>query len=319
MSVVSSEQRPAPGWLSWHVHVAADPTGTDHLAPLIAGPLAELIAAQRAAGRVRNWFFIRYWEGGPHLRLRILPAAADDAGPLDAAVHAAFRDVPTAGHDPAVYLDGVRDLARASLRADPTVDPHLAGLVREPGVHRAVYTPETDRYGTGERLALSEAAFAASSDLAVHSAGQSPSAVQLRLLGIETICKAAHRARPHDVDGWLQRYAAYWRTWAGPGPTAVFPADRLATEAVQWATVLRERAGVTADRLIRRGGPLAAWDTALAAVLDGVADGPEAAARRESLCISHSHMTLNRLGLLVHDEFALIETARCLLPVPAGA
>ncbi|MER5546324.1 thiopeptide-type bacteriocin biosynthesis protein [Streptomyces sp. NPDC002589] len=314
------DQTRAPGWLSWHIHVAADPAGTDHLTPLVAGPLADLVEAQCAAGRIARWFFIRYWEGGPHLRLRILPAAAGDAGPLDAAVHAAFRALPAAAHDPAAYLDSVRDLAQASMRTDPTVDPRLAATVRDPGIHRDVYSPETDRYGTGAPLAASESAFAASSELAVLCARQSLTGVPLRLLGMETICKAAHRARPEDPGGWLSRYAEFWRAWAALAPNAVFPAEALAAQAAQWATALRKRAGVTVDRLIHRSSPLAPWDAALGAVLQSVPDDePQTDRRHESLCISHSHMTLNRLGLLVHDEFALIETARHLLLPPTAS
>ncbi|WP_078851045.1 lantibiotic dehydratase C-terminal domain-containing protein [Streptomyces sp. NRRL S-237] len=106
---------------------------------------------------LHRWFFIRYWEGGPHLRIRLLPRP--DAGraatpaALDAAVRRAFADVPRDGHDPEGYPASIGDLAAASVASDPTVDRRLAATVLPPGVHAARYVPETDRYGTGAALA----------------------------------------------------------------------------------------------------------------------------------------------------------------------
>ncbi|MEM9556682.1 MAG: thiopeptide-type bacteriocin biosynthesis protein [Acidobacteriota bacterium] len=57
-------------WTSVHIHLesvgaAADTFLIDHLRPELDRELA--------AGGLRRWFFLRYSEGGPHLRLRFLP------------------------------------------------------------------------------------------------------------------------------------------------------------------------------------------------------------------------------------------------------
>ncbi|MFE2245476.1 thiopeptide-type bacteriocin biosynthesis protein [Streptomyces lavendulae] len=88
--------------------------------------LPALITALREAGLLRRWFFIRYWQGGPHLRLR-----------------QAFADLPRDGHAPQDYLRAVGDLAAASTASDPTVHP-------------ALYEPETAPYGTGPALEAAE-------------------------------------------------------------------------------------------------------------------------------------------------------------------
>ncbi|MGW7362145.1 lantibiotic dehydratase C-terminal domain-containing protein [Streptomyces sp. NPDC054841] len=59
----------APVWLSVHVYAHSDLD--DHLA-VLAGHLHTVAAAVGA----RAWFFLRYWEGGPHVRLRALCSSA---------------------------------------------------------------------------------------------------------------------------------------------------------------------------------------------------------------------------------------------------
>ncbi|MFE2270373.1 lantibiotic dehydratase C-terminal domain-containing protein [Streptomyces lavendulae] len=129
----------AAGWLSWHVHVPADGLGTDRLSPLVRENLPALITPLHEASLLRRWFFIRYWEGGPHLPLR-----------------QAFADLPRDGHAPQDHLRAVGDLAAASTASDPTVDRRVAATVLAPGVHPALYEPETAPYGTGPALEAAE-------------------------------------------------------------------------------------------------------------------------------------------------------------------
>lgn len=215
------------GWLSWHVHVPADAEGTDRLTPLVREQLPALLAPLRAAGLLHRWFFIRYWEGGPHLRIRLLPrpgagrAATPDA--LDAAVRRAFADVPRDGHDPEGYLASIGDLAAASVASDPTVDRRVAATVLPPGVHAAGYVPETDRYGTGAALEATEEVFMLSSELALRAAGSGLDELRLRLLGVEVLLKAAASAGVGVPQGAGCRTVAvqpipYWFS-CGPTPT----------------------------------------------------------------------------------------------------
>ncbi|MGW2492162.1 hypothetical protein ACWCV9_33805 [Streptomyces sp. NPDC001606] len=89
--------------------------------------------------------------------------------------------------------------------------------------------------------------------------------------------------------------------------------DAIAERAAASAAALCQRGGITAAALTERHSPVTAWPAALADLLDPAGGAPPfRAGHRGSLCISHSHMTLNRLGLPVHEEFLLIETARLL-------
>ncbi|MEV6737207.1 lantibiotic dehydratase C-terminal domain-containing protein [Streptomyces sp. NPDC051104] len=296
------------GWLSWHVHGPADGTRTDHLTPLVADNLAELIHTQREAGALRGWFFIRYWEGGPHLRVRLLPGDGVPAARLDEAVRKAFAALPMEGHRPAEYLLGISALAAASAAGDPSVDARMARTVREPGVYAAVYEPETSRYGSGAALEATEDTFMLSSELALMAARSRLPGLQLQLLGLEIVLKAAALLRgsgggEDSVPGQLRRHADYWRAWSASAGKDVFPAGPLSEEAARWAVTLRDKAQVTAQRLVNRASLVTRWSDALG----NLVSGPIPAS---SLVISHTHMALNRLGIFVHEEFLLVEVAR---------
>ncbi|MFE2853890.1 thiopeptide-type bacteriocin biosynthesis protein [Streptomyces lavendulae] len=303
----------AAGWLSWHVHVPADGLGTDRLSPLVRENLPALITPLHEAGLLRRWFFIRYWEGGPHLRLRLLPQPGARSADLDAAVRRAFADLPRDGHAPQDYLRSVGDLAAASTASDPTVDPRVAATVLAPGVHPALYEPETARYGTGPALEAAEEAFMLSSRLSLRAAGSALDELRLRLLGLEVLLKAAALApgplsSGDPVERQLRLHAAYWRGWSRSAPREVFPAQELARRAAEWAAVLTRRTKVSATALAERTSAVSPWAHSLAAALplataslgDGAAPG---------LIVSHTHMTLNRLGIFVHDEYILAEAA----------
>jgi hypothetical protein len=55
-------------WISLHVFYASNPN------PLLSEAVAPLIDELRERGLIQRHFFIRYWQEGPHIRLRLLPA-----------------------------------------------------------------------------------------------------------------------------------------------------------------------------------------------------------------------------------------------------
>ncbi|MER7166063.1 thiopeptide-type bacteriocin biosynthesis protein [Micromonospora sp. NPDC000207] len=61
----------APPWLSLHAFHSGDHDR------LLTETVAPLVTSLQADGRLAQFFFIRYWEGGPHLRLRLLPTRPD--------------------------------------------------------------------------------------------------------------------------------------------------------------------------------------------------------------------------------------------------
>src|SRR5690348_13935796 len=98
---------PGTRWHSWHLYVdSADPAVTEHaLIDVVAPALDRLRATGQAPDR---WFFVRYWQGGPHIRLRVAGLgerpAAEFAEELAAGLAVLNGELPPAQRlDPVAY------------------------------------------------------------------------------------------------------------------------------------------------------------------------------------------------------------------------
>lgn len=108
----------------------------------------------QARGWVDQYFFIRYSEFGPHVRLRFLGRPDVLGGEVWPALVEHLR-----AHNPAVEIDARPETPGAPQRADgdPVLVTHVA---------RVEYEPETERYGGPDALLVSERLFEVSSDAA---------------------------------------------------------------------------------------------------------------------------------------------------------
>jgi thiopeptide-type bacteriocin biosynthesis protein len=150
----------SPGWISAHIYRC------DSLDALIDGAARPLVAELRAGALIDGHFFVRYWQGGPHLRLRLRPSAdahravVNDA--LDAAIGAFLRAHPSRNAiRPEDYLASARPLSLAE-PGGHAIEP----LEPVDTVRRRSYEPEHDRYGGAAAMAAAEQQFIASSDIA---------------------------------------------------------------------------------------------------------------------------------------------------------
>ncbi|MFE4977504.1 lantibiotic dehydratase [Kitasatospora sp. NPDC056651] len=200
---------------------------------ILADHLPRLLAA--LPGSVDRWFFIRYRDPAPHLRLRFHGTPADLAAGLLPALH-----------------DWAHDLRRAGLVADLRLDGYL---------------PETDRYGGPAALAHAERVFHADSlvSLAALRLARTARTAPGELLAAVNLTATAQaflaaRPAPPPVGTWVAatypkselhhqafrtHRAAALRAIGPDGPTApaggLLPADPALTAAWQ------QRAALLAD------------------------------------------------------------------------
>jgi thiopeptide-type bacteriocin biosynthesis protein len=313
---------PATTWSSWHLHTRAE--GQAALDRIVAGVVGPAAALLRASSPPRPWFFMRYWQAGPHVRLRV--GGVDEA--FDAELHALLVErlssVNAAQADrPQIDVQSYR--AGAAMLAaggegghELEVDELLAA-----GVHRARYEPELERYGGAELIDVSERLFGLSSRLAltVLQRGLPREAFALEALAAAGAALGAPARRERFArasrDSWLR-----WgtrATAAGDGP----PVDVVDLLASARGLVDRiEAAGLTDRILETENEPIRLWRDELA---KAVSRWPEP----DSVLASHTHMLLNRLGLGPQQEVllhtALSEslrrrrTGRGSPPAPTGA
>jgi thiopeptide-type bacteriocin biosynthesis protein len=203
-------------WRSIHIHYA------DQQDRLITGGIGPLIASARASG-LSQWFFLRYWKGGLHVRLRAR-FETDEPAPwhaLVAGLHDYLQTTPSAVQlDLAALERSHRMLAALEGESTDTVviHPNNTAVIHP-------YEPEPRKYGGSAGVALAETVFDASSD-AVVAALSAIAGTPVSRLGIAlTMMLAGLRAAGHDepaLGAWLEEYSRFcerfaqpeaWRSW----------------------------------------------------------------------------------------------------------
>ncbi|MFJ6805112.1 thiopeptide-type bacteriocin biosynthesis protein [Streptomyces anulatus] len=297
-------------WRTWHLHVpSGDRSAHDRVVVDAVGPVLRTLPG-------RPWFFLRYWHGGPHIRLRIGELTDDQAASAERllAEHLVAAGRLREGETTMDPADYARTAAAMTTAGDQPSHQEVTGLL-EPGVHRFAYHPEHERYGGRELMPESERLFELSSRMVLAFLRREPSTGARALLALRaTVCAArALGDDPAEEAAFYDHGLRAWRTWAaGYGYTepqldelyrAARPTDDL-------------RAKVTgADT----PGPLAPWRTALTGLSDRI--------RRQTplhpaqVTISHVHMLHNRLGLRTVEEYQTYARLARLFPVraPEGA
>ncbi|GAA3463438.1 thiopeptide-type bacteriocin biosynthesis protein [Saccharothrix longispora] len=148
------------GWVSAHIFHRGDQD------LLITSALAPVCQELTRAGRVDSWFFLRYWEGGPHVRLRLHATAhADEVRAIVARTcrhHLATHPSPPDDWSQHSYEPLARRLANGERmsRWDNRLRPVDT-------VEFSTYRPEHHAYGDGAALAAVERHFTESSLVAV--------------------------------------------------------------------------------------------------------------------------------------------------------
>lgn len=295
-------------WLSAHVFVRGNVYGPpgDRVILEVVDPF---VRSALERGWIRGFFFIRYGELGPHVRLRM------------------YGDPEVLEREVAPALETrLRADAPAGVLAPPRAEPEA---VTRPSAAAALrwiaYEPEVERYGGAEGIVLAEELFQASSlacielmrgaalaDRSVRLGRALPALVVLLALFADDPARAASLARLHrdsfmgdpeagaergyrDVfdagmaaqeDAVRDRVEAFWtavrQSVALPAPLDAYLEGILAHRE-------RLRAAVDEGRLVLGGTVVTSWDEACRGLLP-----------------SYGHMTCNRLGVTYKEESYLL-------------
>lgn len=290
-------QEASPGWstISCYAHLSVP--ATDVFVRECVAPLAEAMVGR---GEARRWFFLRYWQGGPHVRVRFLHA--EDTA-LDAFEEAAARWLAT--HD-----DGLLSLQEGSFRAqfgvpDPQPWQQHGRIVREP------YLPETERYGGPAGLAACEQFFEVSSRIAAASLHLGDRS-RVFTIGLDMMVLALRELHPGDDLMAARSARRYFLSWdfVAESTTARAAALRHAEAlrpglALTWA----RRESAIAEALVRDPGSThGLWREAFAGLAQQLRQLAEQEALNrppEAVVWSVIHMMNNRLGISVHEERVL--------------
>ncbi|CAM5639885.1 hypothetical protein SCYAM73S_02127 [Streptomyces cyaneofuscatus] len=282
-------------WLSLHCFLRSAPEDVDAFLTEDVTPLLDGLGAG-------DWFFIRYDEGGHHLRLRVRGVSPARAASLPEALARLAERVPVA----------------ESVRGQDVRGHHVSGQdVRGQAEHAEVrvepYVPETARYGGPAALPVAEEVFILSSRVAVRAVRDTPRGSARLALAIDLAHATALACGMDRLSAaqWLRRHAASWR-WAEDVPllgprhvhakvNSVYALQRevLAGRARALRQALEEgtATGVPADWYdgVRKADP------ALRSASSSVG--------RPYVWASQLHMLFNRLGLAPDEERAVCRLA----------
>jgi thiopeptide-type bacteriocin biosynthesis protein len=234
---------------------------------------------------VRKWFFIRYGEGGPHVRIRVdveSPAVADT-------VHRRWRD---AASD---YLDGSEPGPEWQAREEPTFDPG--------SVQRIEYEPEIDRYGGPRVMPSNERLFCRSTTLALGIIAATLDDFERRIGQAVKIMIASAGTLSDDpkvIGEIFRRYAEGWKRFLTPfGWSPDIQPISLSDLAAVQASLNESASGGRSYTSV--------WRVSLAELLNDL-DAENVrplTANKTDIVMSQLHMFCNRLGLSPSMEFHL--------------
>lgn len=207
----------ADDWLAYHVFYASDSN------PIIVEALRPLARDLRDDGLIDNWFFIKYWMEGPHVRARFHPVSNSVREDVDKRVSAALdsflaRRPALYEADPDVVSELYRDmfLAEYSQQKWDEMYGHDGAMPMRANNSwlRYEYEPEFDRYGGAIGMAIGEWHFTHSSEMVASLLARSNPHVRPILLGLaaQTSLMLAYAFLEDDdkVVTFFSSYRAFW-------------------------------------------------------------------------------------------------------------
>ncbi|MEH0969751.1 thiopeptide-type bacteriocin biosynthesis protein [Micromonospora sp. CPCC 205546] len=203
-------------WSALHVHLHAGSESTErvlreHIVPTTTDLLAR--------GEISSWFFVRYWEGGPHLRWRVADATPETLRRMRAGLVEAVAALPP----PARELRPAQWYAQFGVHTSDqthaghqTGGGHGAGGGPELGWHphgtvlERPYQPEIDRYGGPDAIGAAEELFAASSRVAAALLDAPPARRRSTTVDLLFGFLTASGLVGHEAVRFLRGYANGW-------------------------------------------------------------------------------------------------------------
>jgi hypothetical protein len=246
-------------WVSVHAFYHGN------LDTLLLDAVRPLVTDLRRRELIDGFFFLRYWDGGQHLRLRLSSTVDTEA----IALGHLRRYLAAHPAEDFLELDRYPEFAARFAQAEGVAD-----YLREPmpnnTVHAIPYRPETERYGDGESLAAVERHFVESSRIALGVIAAGTTRDERHTAALAAILLAG---RPRPV-----------------APASEFEPRYLAMRGSLQTLAARVAEIADGTSSLPSTGALTSWWRSISALPDR---------RVADIC---AHLLCNRLGLTIADE-----------------
>ena len=259
-------------WTGLHCRVSWKRADVD---TFIADALAEVMAPH-------EWYFLRYWETGPHLRVRVRVKNADG-------LQARLRNLIE--------------------QQDFATEPDEPGWLPHGDVREVEYVPETERYGGPKALPIAEEVFCRSTEVAVAvlRAARTDSARLSAAVQLTIATAKALDLNPPQAASWLRSLGAGWRNVQEYAPAPTIGSHHAAHQ------LIAQRGQDLANRWHREPtGATAHWAESIRAARHRIG------AYLPHVWASQLHMLLNRLGISPNEERMICWTTAAAALSPTG-
>lgn len=274
-------------WAAWHLHLSVlGAAATDEVIRHVVGPAVDWCHERQTA---TEWFFVRYWQFGPHVRLRVAGLEPQAEQHLDQLLRVRLHEIASeapGGLTPEEYRQHATFLAAAGEGGHALE----VGELKCSGVYRQTYRPEVDRYGGPSLMSASESLFQEASELALAFVRCRPPEAARAGLGLRAT-RAALEALPDTSrrGAFCRVRAADWQSWQSSAATG----GGTATTTIAPPGLLDARTPAPVRRWVEHLHPaMAAWRMAVSED------------RADRILGAHIHMLHNRLGLSVSQELS---------------
>jgi thiopeptide-type bacteriocin biosynthesis protein len=203
-------------WISLYVYYHEDPT------PLLVGCLSPLAEELYQNEQIQAYFYVRYWEGGPHVRFRVLPKPLINRKSLRLTIaHRIERYLLE--HPSRVSIDPER-YAKASAYFSQFELGQVKPFELRPNnsVLEVPYVPEFQSYGGERAIPIVEEQFFASSQVSLQLLEQKVSADRRVGRAMLMMLSGLHAFTPHldQLQHWFTVYNHNWMPALQPNPDA---------------------------------------------------------------------------------------------------
>jgi hypothetical protein len=284
-------------WQSVHIHYVEQ---DDLIIEMLPGLLKEL----RSDNLIDRAFFIRHWQGGPHIRLRVEPKSRDCEAIVLSRMLSAVRDYVTK-HPSSLNIDP--DLYNSAAEAFVKLegDDAIHELIANNSVNAVRYDPEYLKYAGSDGVDIAESLADFSTQLVVEALPgiRSDRAKRLAWACRMTIVGAsAAGLAGQSLVNFLSTYCAIWSRWL-PGDAKTRWQPISARNESSLPHELGSAAASPAEPTLLR------WAEAVRQAITSVrrVDGVNVTQKRyesttQYLLTNYLHTNNNRLGVLPGEE-----------------
>lgn len=296
-----------PRWVSVHLYFHGE---LDDVVSQVVGPLAQAVSPQSAH---RQYFYLRYWEGGPHVRLRIRTDGQGIEVIEDRVRSHAESFFARNKSDDRVDADAYRAIREWAVGFEPWSNPSTE-LRPNNSMQFEPYQPEHDKYGYGSSLAAVEQHFMESSEIARDAVDRRMPGTERALLALCALVTgwAIGHPDPGEFIGWVRTGAPLFDRAAEAAEGSrhewlTAQQEALSELVKQTVTAAHSTTTDTQGRTLRQR-----WRQSVIDLRTRLVNAPRNSTARDapSVIDNCGHLLCNRLGLSPGREAAIRSIAR---------